>query len=352
MRRLKIGLLTLALAIVLGSLAAGPSNPALAGGLDIMDSVIELDVAAGTVKLPLFKGTHGGVDVFYIITESSDEDDAEDRGVNESPKLANAIGFGKAVQLVTASSGVVAFDGTVDFSPVRSVTPNPDTGFPPLAASPGSIGDDDYSPLIEIDGSGIVLNAPQLVHGSDLTELHDSVVSIDFGAMTVTLGLVPGFYHGHEILYISTDVSNPVVAALEASTFALNMNDAPGLGSNDEDTSARSGIIPVVNGQRGVDNPERQGLQSALLGEGAPLNITQEHPGTDGYTPLWDVHPAVWTQMAIDDGERVLLDHHKDVEDAVEDGLIVSGGAGPRNPDFGGLRAAGFIVNCPIMAVD
>ncbi len=60
-------------------------------------------------------------------------------------------------------------------------------------AEPGSIGDADYSPLIEIDGNGIVLNAPQLAR-SDQTDVHDSIVSIDFAAMEVNMGLVPGFY--------------------------------------------------------------------------------------------------------------------------------------------------------------
>ena len=40
-----------------------------------------------------------------------------------------------------------------------------------------------------------------------------------------------------------------------------------------------------------------------------------------------------------------------DIAEAVEDGLLVSGGNGPENPTLGGLRAAGFIVNCPIMAL-
>ena len=149
-----------------------------------------------------------------------------------------------------------------------------------------------------------------------------------------------------------------MIAALEASTFAPNMNAAPGLGSNDADTSARAAIIPFVNGQTGAENPERQGLNSALLGDGPPLNVTEEHPNNRGniplYSPLWDVHPAAWTDAAIEAGERRRLDHHEDIIDAIEDGLIVSpipAGEGTPNPNLAGLKAAGFIVNCPIMAI-
>ena len=68
-----IALLTAA--TVLGCLTAGTSHSAFAGGLKVfLDSTIELDEAAGTITLPLFRGTHEGDDVFYIITESSDRE--------------------------------------------------------------------------------------------------------------------------------------------------------------------------------------------------------------------------------------------------------------------------------------
>gem|GEM_PF-6966285 len=43
--------------------------------------------------------------------------------------------------------------------------------------------------------------------------------------------------------------------ATEGSTYAPNLDAAPGLGSNESETSARSAIIPIVNGERGVNNP-------------------------------------------------------------------------------------------------
>lgn len=316
-----------------------------------LTSAIAFDAAGETITLPLHKGTTmTGASVWYIITDTSDRAVAERLGVNWSPKLANAIGSA-AVQQVRFVGDMVEFKGTVDFTPERAVIPGP-TGFPPALATPGSLGDAAYAPLITT-GDGVVLNAP---HVANATGLHDKVVGISFEMMRVTLALTPGLYHGKGILYLSTEASDPVAATLEGSTFAPNMDAAPGLGSNDPTTSARAGIVPFVNGATGVGNPDRQGLASAVLGEGSPLNVTEIHPRNRDevpiYSPLWDVHPAVWTDAAIASGARRLVAHHEEIARLVREGLLVSGGFGPENPAFGGLRAAGFIVNCPIMALE
>lgn len=334
---------------------ATPLQPALPNatrvnvpGVDRADlfikSVIALDPVTGNVTLPLFKGRHNGEDVWYIVTESSDKDDAERRGINAAPKLANALGTA-AVQRATEASGVVTFAGTVDFSPTRVVVPGPE-GFPPASFSPGARGDASYSPLYTT-GGGIVLNASHVANASGL---HDAIVSIDYDARRVTLQQFRGFYDDKEVLYLHQDGSIELVAALEGSTFAPNLNAAPGLGSDDRETSAREAIIPVVNGPLGVSNPERQGLRSALLGEGEPLNIIQEEPGDNDYSPVWDLHLAVWTDAAIAAGKRERLTGTGELENAIKKGYVVSGGDGPRNPSLGGLRAANGISNCPVTA--
>jgi hypothetical protein len=346
---MKIMLKTI-LAMAVGLLVQGLSENAIgqtAAFTPFMESTIRFDEASETITLPLYLGMHNGSPVWYIVTESSDQADAAARGVNWSPRLANALDTA-AVQTASAPNGMVLFSGTVDFTPLHVLQPGP-TGFPPAVALPGSTGDATYSPLFT-SGDGIVLNAPHVANG---TGMHDKVVSIDFSGGMVVLAVTAGFYHGKRIFYLSTDSSDPVGATLEGSTFAPNLNAAPGLASVDaDDASARASIIAIVNGATGTGNPDRQGLQSAVLGEGSPLNITRRHPGAAEYSPLWDVHPAVWTDEAIAAGERILMDHHQDVADAVLDGLIVSGGAGPMNEELGGLRAAGFIVNCPVMAME
>lgn len=318
------------------------------GGKLFIQSATNLDPVAETVVMPLFKGRSAKGDiVWYIVTESSDIDDARARGVNPAPKLANALGT-KAVQQVKLVGGEVKFAGTVDFSPTRIVVPSSPNGFPPTQADPGARGDAAYSPLITT-GNGIVLNASQVLNS---TGAHDSLVSVDTAARKVTMRLLRGFYNGHRIIYFRMDASSEALAAIEASTFAPNLDFAPGLGSDDPDTSAREAIIPAVNGPRGVGNPERQGLESALLGEGDPLNIIQEEPGDNRYSPVWDVTPYVWTDAAIAAGRRRQLRAAGEVRNEFAKGNIVSASfsAGPPNPSLKGLRAAGFISNCPVVA--
>jgi hypothetical protein len=125
--------------------------------------------------------------------------------------------------------------------------------------------------------------------------------------------------------------------------------------------SAREAIILIVNGAMGAANPDRQGLRSAVAGEGDPLNIIREEPECSDptvpascsalqYRPLWDVHPVLWTQAAIDAGLRHRVTAHQDVEALFDAGQLVSAApGGPSNQDseIRGLRAAGVVVNCP-----
>jgi hypothetical protein len=168
------------------------------------------------------------------------------------------------------------------------------------------------------------------------------------------------------VLYLSTESSVTQIAALENATFAPNLAAAPEAGDDFPSVSAREPIIPIVNGPMGANNPDRQGLRSAVAGEGDPLNIIREEPECSDphnpavcsaleYSPLWDVHPVLWTQAAIDAGLRHRVTSHQDVEALFNAGQLVSAApGGPENfdPEILGLRAAGAIVNCPPMFVE
>jgi hypothetical protein len=288
--------------------------------------------------LPLFEGRKEGRTVWYVVTESSNQRDAARRGVNFSPKLANAKGT-PAVQKVTVVGGLVQFLATVDFSPVHSVTPGP-AGFPPAVATPGSVGEAGYTPLIELP-DGTVLNTPHLVND---TGEHDKIVSINFTQRRVTLRQTVGRYAHKPVHYISFDASDPGVAALEASTYAPTLAAAPGIG-RDDIASSRSPIAPIANGQTGVDNPQRQGLSSALLGEGEPLNIVQVIPASAGYSPLWDAFLSFWTQSAVELGINFLQGDFYQIGRQADAGLITGPGGGT-------WGAIGVVINCPVVSAD
>lgn len=348
----------LATVLALGAVAAlgGAAIPASAqGGVNFaLDSVLRVNPEEETVTLPVYRGTFGGSPVHYIVTESSNKEDAERRKVNYAPKLANALGT-RAVQKVTRANGVVDFSGTVRFASTRSLRAGSD-GTPPGTTPPPSEGDANYSPLITT-GNGVVLNASQVANPSGV---HDSLVNLDLNARPagfpnaageVTLGTFGGFWNSSDLLYLHMDGSTLDIATIEGSTLAPNLNFAPGLGSNDPETSARSAIIPIENGIEPRNNPERQGLMSFLENQGDPLNVTQTFPGKqDGrYSPIWDVHILRWTEEAIAAGERRRLDSDSDVVGEFDKGNLVSTGTGPPNPSLDGIRANNAISNCPIV---
>jgi len=291
-----------------------------------------------TVSLPLYRGTSRGRTVWFVVLDTSSGARADALGVNRSQKLANARGT-LAVQRVTVQNGVIDFPATVDFSPVRAVQAGP-AGFPPAIAEPGAVGEGGYSPLIELP-DGTVVNAP---HVANDTGQADKVIVLDTAARTVRYRETHGFQGGRGVLYASTDASDPGVAALEDVTYAPLLANAPFAGGDGTD-SARAFLVAFVNGQTGAANPQRQGLNSALLDGLDPLNVLFWNPSQGRYSPLWDVHPAAWTDAAIASKQNVRQTDLGHVLGLVDDGIVTGPGGAP-------FAAAGFIVNCPIVSRD
>ena len=306
--------------------------------------------ASRTVTLPAHVGAGpDGRPVVYVITESSNADDARRLGVNYAPKLAHALGTQAVQHGSVRKDGRLRFRGTVDFSPRHVLIPGSAPNyFPPTDFAPGAIGDANYSPLVTT-GDGIVRNAPHLANP---TGIADTVTTYNAKASTVTLSLIQGFYEKHGVQYIRTESSDKLISAVEDSTWAPNLAAAPGLASDDPATSAREAIVPVVNGQTGIDNPQRQGLNSALAGDGAPLNIIQEEPADPAdpssayYSPVWDVSPAMWANTVTPTQVR---DTHL-LPSLVQTASISSAAQGPYNSSLG-LNASGAISLCPVVAV-
>src|SRR5579863_2765815 len=189
-------------------------------------SALKIDVEHETVTLPLHQGrTTDGRLTWYVVSESSDQADATQRGVNYSNKLLNAVGTPAVQKGQLGGDGELVFEGTVNFGLTYALVPGPN-GFPPTQFAPGAEGDAKYSPLVQIvprpsaPKTVLVLNAPQVANETGRSR---SVVDIDYGHKTVTLNMLGGFVDGQFTLYLHTDASSELIAALESSTYAPNL---------------------------------------------------------------------------------------------------------------------------------
>lgn len=188
------------------------------------------------------------------------------------------------------------------------------------------------------------MNAP---HIKNKTGEHDRVVSVDLKNKKATFRMTQGFFEGKVVHYTSFNASDPGVAALEAVTYTPRLAATPSKGSN-APNSALTGIVPFANGMTGKANPARQGLGSALMGEGDPFNVLQQIPTGERallYTPMWDVHIAVWKT------EAVTVKMNKAVMDFNEVMALAVRGkvTGPEGTPWGPV---GGVVNCPVISID
>jgi hypothetical protein len=347
-----------------------PGHDQLVGPQQLLKSGT-IDPADRSITLPLYLGhTKGGKNVWYILTDTSDERNANALGLNHSAKLAYLVGAGvNHAQLKEDTS--LSFDNfTVDFAPQRQLVPG--TGahaFPPKTAHPGSVGDSHYSPYVQIDNAPgtPIYNAPVVAFGDDAatlqksctgpvdhTKVHDRVLHICPGSKnsngqgTVTVATTPVFSFGKPATYISTDSSSDLVATLDSGTFAPALSHLT-VGRDDSAFSAVERLFVTANGQTnkgapaGKANPQRQGLDSALSGEGPPLNVIGGVPNVaNDYSPAWDLNLGYWTQEAISHGYTSRVTDEFQILKLVEEGWIT----GPEGKAYGSI---GIIVNCPII---
>jgi hypothetical protein len=316
-----------------------------------------------TVTFPLRLGTAAGHTVYYVITDASNQTVAQNLGVNYTPKLANAAGT-SAVQLSSSSDPTsINVPGDVDFSPTHVLVPSA-TGFPPLAAAPGAVGNPGYSPLVQLP-TGVVINAPQIgdganTNGADKAHWADKVESVDAVNRTVSYDETNGCYEDQSVHYVSTDSSAAGPAAIEDVTYAPALGNVPSAecGTNDINVNgpfinpgcARESLIAFTNGQTGQDNPQRQGLNAAILDQESPLNILEDVPNSGGqfnYSPMWDIHLVRWND-SVPVANRLRQTDFARAEALVGSQAQSITAQGTMSNIF---QATGFIVDCPLISI-
>jgi hypothetical protein len=332
-------------------------NQSLVGPVQLLNTG-QIDSKAGTITIPLYLGhMKNGTNVWYILTDVDDANVAAELGLNFSAKMTFMANAARTANF-DQNNDLVFNAGTVDFSPVRNIVPGPvGHEFPPVSSQPGSVGDANYSPYVQIQNAGgVIYNAPivafaqnasdiEFPNGNvDYSKVHDEVVAIDPANMTVTIQLINGFSFGRPVWYISMDASIPLAASIEHNTFAPLMA-ALHLGDDDSFSSPIERIFIATNGpeQGSCANPLRQGLSADLADGYRPNNTLGGIPTLAlDYSPAWDANLYEWTPAAIANGYRGQLREEFNILTFVNDGLLTGPGGAP----FG---SAGFSINCPIV---
>jgi hypothetical protein len=297
----------------------------------------------------------GLLPAWYIILDASTQEEADRLGVNLAEKLANA-GTAARTAMIRPDGTFLFESGLVDFSPQRVLVPGPSSRpFPPRDARPGSVADEDYSPLVTV--GGVTYDAPIVAAAVEDASInfpagnpnydlvHDQVVAIDSVQRTVTLNLVNGFSFGKPVFYISSDASDPTVATIEANTFAPRLQRLE-VGIDDAARSAVERIFIAINGpsRGGCDNPQRQGIFAALTDGHRPNNVFGGIPTVAlDYSPVWDANAFEWTKEAITRGYRGLVNEEFRILALARDGYITGLNGAP----FG---SAGFVIVCGVAA--
>ena len=113
-------------------------NQSLVGPVQLLNTG-PIDTTSGTVTIPLYLGHMvDGRNVWYILTDVDDTGIAAELGLNFSAKMA-FMANGARTAVLDEDGDLVFNAGTVDFSPLRSVTPGPPGAeFPPTAYQPGA----------------------------------------------------------------------------------------------------------------------------------------------------------------------------------------------------------------------
>lgn len=301
------------------------------------------------VTLPLTRGYVNGFEVFYISTEASDKNVADDL-----TKLTGArVAYTPALKRAPAESlaNIYVFTNGIEGSGPAGFQPNVADSQP---------GDPRYSPLwklnmvqwnenvtprelkseddilkarnnneLTITSTDVIVNCPFVKwNGGQLEVRTDKVLSdetaygggqvlnIDIARMTVTFVAHRGFApDGRTIYYIATDASVKEVADDLGVIFVEKTGTTL-------TTAAASDLFVFTNG---IEGTGPMGFQASI----ASTNV-----GDDFYSPLWRIQAATWK----DASEAQFLE--------TQAAITAAGATGKLTTDI-----AGVVVNCPFVEV-
>lgn len=304
---------------------------------DVLDFALTSDEWAGEfgyVKFQLHQALYNGEPIYYIRTDTSSPDYAEENGLVHVPLLNAALSAeGATSQLYTFENGaddqypvVSSVPNNEDYSSAWHVHRVTFNGTPMMLNSVDDIQAAEEAGDISIEAMPLVVNFPvvkwadgELMEDTEKTDYLGTgplIMPVDTDEMTVTFKL-HACYPGSR--YIITDTSAVPMApmmAIAASGPTLALNEA---GATDE--------IWVFG--NGIEGPGVMGFQPAIFDNQA---------GDPGWSPFWDHYTAVWANP----DNAILLSSAQEIRSFAEAGILeIYNGTPDTHPD-------GFVVNCPV----
>ncbi|EPA06064.1 DUF7482 domain-containing protein [Candidatus Nitrosarchaeum limnium] len=316
-------------------------------------SVLKLSRANVPATIPLHQGYHDGGNVYYIITDSSDQTHADTISKNQkwkvelAPLLKNAPAkaLSKAYMFTNGISGdgVHKFQGEV----FTSTPAQPDVysaltshvhvtwkdgATPRILNSEKAILDAEKKGELTLTPVQVVLNMPQIVWpdgqmmvkkdktlADDTPYVGGQVLNIDTKEKTVTFIAHRGWGpDGRTIYYIVTDATPSGPAEM------MGVTNAP----RDANLIANSAAVDIYQFTNGIKGSGPLGFQAGIA-SGAL--------GDENYSPMWRINVIGWKDPA----NAALLENISDINAYKNAGKIDISLARPMNSDH--------IVNCPFI---
>ena len=334
------------------SMMQSMEDKAMTEMMDKKPSELRLSRANVPATIPLHLGYFDGDSVYYIITDSSDQELADTITSNQEWKveLAPPLAFApdSAVSTTYMFSNGIDGDGVNGFQgEVFSTTPAQEE-YSALARLVQVSWNDGVSPrilnsadmvmaaassgqvtLLETD---LVVNMPQIVWPDgqmmvkeDKILSHDTpygggqVLDIDTDDMTVTFIAHRGWGpDGSTIYYIVTDATPSDPAAM------MGVISAP----TSANLIANAAAVDLFQFKNGLQGSGPLGFQPG---------IAAAAPGSDQYSPMWRIYMAGW----VNPDDALLLETIDDLNTHRQSGMITVDIARPMNSDH--------IVNCPFI---
>jgi hypothetical protein len=303
---------------------------------DVVDFALESNEwqgAFGFVTLRLHRGVFEGNDVYYIRTDTSDDDFASQEGLVPAPllgELARGKLSGRAYEVMGGPDDqptiLSSEPGRPDYTPAWRLHRVEWSGQPTELGSESDIKEHESLGHLTVERTDIIVNSSVVKWSNGEMPVDDErtqylgpgqlLEPVDTDAMVVTFKLHECF---PEARYIVCDTSMEPMAA------GMNIVHSPALaGSTGAGSTGRTNVF-----MGGIEGPGPMGFQPSIFDSTA---------GNPEWSPYWDHMTYAWKDDA---GARVLTTE-EEIHQARDDGELEEF---PGTPDTKGEI---FVVNCPV----